>query len=325
MLTTLLIMALGATCVTSFLDPDKGYSTLLVGGDNITAFISSEYTSSKEHGTVISPQRSSLCLKDIHASLVSHDLRVWYTTKSDSAHYYTTTTSALSEGRLVPLLAEGKAGQISGMLSLGSATGKQAKPVSSLISVDEHGALLLLQQDPRSGVWQQFPFYHVSTTNVIELKGYSLRFHAKASSESNPGPGSDQVLIPSSWLRVASSGVIRCIIDGRSACLAPAPKWFQTDSQGVLNVVFATKDASCYKVLIDAFRPANASEDSSEVRWLNAPVLDPSRKLIPKLEFVNSKDDLRTAKTQTGASLISADATDEDVGKAAAAIVLLRE
>lgn len=321
-----LTLATDATCLASFLDSDTGHSILLVGGDKITAFKSSEYVSPKKHGTVIATKDSSMGLKDIHLSTLGDALRVWYTTKADGAHYYTTKISALSEGRLVPLLADGQGGQISGLLSLRPTKGRQDLPVSSLVSVDEHGTLLLLQQDPKSGVWQQFPFYHVSSTNVIEVKGYTLRLQAKALSD--PGDsdsGLDQALIPGCWLRVSSSGVIRCIMNGRTASLTTTAQWFQTNAQGVLNIVFATKDASCYKVSADAFRPAKTSENSSDVRLLDVPTLDPTRKIVPKLEGINSPQDLRAAKTQTGQLLISNDASNEDVEKGAVAIKLLRE
>ena len=321
-----LTLATDATCLTSFLDPDTGHSILLVGGDKITAFKSSEYTSPKKHGTVIATKDSSLGLRDIHVSTLGDVLRVWYTTKADGAHYYTTKISALSEGRMVPLLADGQGGQISGLLSLRPIKGRQELPVSSLVSVDENAALLLLQQDPKSGVWQQFPFYHVSSTDVIEVKGYTLRLQARALSDSGDNsPGPDQALIPGCWLRVSSSGVIRCIINGRTASLSTTGQWFQTNAHGVLNIVFATKDASCYKVRAEVFRPAKTSEDSSEVRLLDVPTLDPTRKIAPRLEGINSAQDLRAAKTQSGTLLISTDVSDEDMEKGAAAIKLLRE
>ena len=310
----------------SFLDPDTRESILLVGGNEITALKSSEYVHPNKPGISIVTKGSSLGLKDIHVSTLRDDLRIWYTTKAAGVQYYTTKMNALSNGRLVPLLPHGQGGQISGLLSLRSTNGQQGLPVSTLVSVNKDASLLLLQQDPRSGVWQQFPFYHASKTNVMEVKGYTLRMQAKASSNSgNNGPGPDQALIPGCWLRVSSSGVIQCIINGRTASLTTTGQWFATNAQGILNILFATKDASCYKVLAEAFRPANTSEDSSAFRLLDAPILDPSLKVVSKLECIKSPQDLRTAKTQTGEMLISTNTSDDDVKKGAAAIKLLRD
>ena len=102
-------------------------------------------------------------------------------------------------------------------------------------------------------------------------------------------------------------------------------QWFQTNAQGVLNIIFATEDASCHKVRADAFRPAKSSEDSGEVRLLDVPALDPTCKLVPKLEGINSPQDLRNARTQAGELLISTDTPEKDVEQGAAAIKLLRE
>ena len=155
-----------------------------MGGDKISTFQPKDYVSPKGHGAIITGLQLELGLKDIHVSTHGDELRVWYTTKTDSASYYATKTSALSEGRLVPLLTEGQGGQISSSLSLRPTKGQPDMPVNSLVSVDEHGALLLLQQDPKSGIWQQFPFYHVSHTNVMKVQGYTLRLQAKAVSDS---------------------------------------------------------------------------------------------------------------------------------------------
>ena len=318
-----LTFAIDATCLASFLDPHTKSSTLLVGGDKIGVFQPKDYVSHQGQATFITTKES---IKDIHVSTLGDALRVWYTTKANGASYYTTKISALTEGRFVPLLADGQGGQISGLLSLKPVTGNSEMPVSSLVSVDENKALLLLQQDPKSGIWQQFPFYHVSTTNVIKVQGYTLRLQAKAlndSSDSKYTP--DRTLIPGCWLRVSSSGVIRCIINGRTTSLAPTGQWLQTNAQGVLNIIFATQDATCYKVRADAFRPANTPEDSSTVRLLDVPLLDPTRKLLPKLKSINSPQDLRSAKTQSGEPLISTDASEKDVQKSVTAIQLLRE
>lgn len=321
----LLTLPIDATCLASFLDPDTEHSVLLVGGEKITAYQPSEYVSPKQHGTIITTNDPSLGLKDIHVSTLGDELRVWYTTKANGAHYYTTKISALSKGRLVPLLADGQGGQISGLLSL-RPRDRQDLPVSSLVSVRNHTDLLLLQQDPKSGVWEQFPFFHFKAdTKVIEVYGYTLRLQAKALSDSgNSDSVPDETLVPTCWLRVSSSGVIRCIINGRTASLNTTGQWFQTDAQGVLNIVFATEDASCYKLRTEAFRPAKTSETSSSVHLLDVPTLDPTRKIVRRLDGINTEQDLRAAKTQSGELLITK-ASDDDVKKAATAIQLLRE
>ena len=214
---------------------------------------------------------------------------------------------------------------MSGSLSLRPSDGHDL-PVSSLVAVKDHKDLLLLQQDPHSGVWEQFPFFHFKAdTKVIEVHGYTLRLRAKALIDSgNNDPGPDGTLIPGCWLKVSSSGVIRCIINSRIASLNTTGQWFQTDSQGVLNIIFATEDASCYKLRTEAFRPAKTSETSNQVRLLDVPTLDPTRKIVRRLDGIKSEQDLRAARTQSGELLITK-ASDSDIKKGATALQILRE
>ena len=107
-----------------------------------------------------------------------------------------TTTSSLSEGVLVPLLAEGRGGRISSMLSLRSQQGESTASVSSLISVDESGNLTLLQQDAVSKIWQEYPLWHASSDNVMEVNGYMLRMHATIVNDDGKPNNESASLIP---------------------------------------------------------------------------------------------------------------------------------
>lgn len=304
-----------------------------MGGQKIYSLTSKEYVSPKGVGTPITTNDKDLGLKDLHVAQAGEDLRVWYTTDSDAAHYYTCKTSALSNGRLVPLLKEGQGGQISSMLSLRSADGDDKQDsgvVSSLMSVDEHGNLMLLQQDSSTSVWQQYPFYHASLTDVMEVRGYTLRLQAVATDgdddDTGTQPGSDQNLVHNCWLRVSSSGLVRCIINGNAGTLSPKSQWLQADSSGTVHVIMSTQDASCVKVFADSFRPSDesAAGDGDGVRPLDGGVLDPSKKIASKLENVQSEEDLRSATNpKTGAKLIPANASDDDLKKAAKAISIL--
>ncbi|KAF7539729.1 hypothetical protein G7Z17_g12369 [Cylindrodendrum hubeiense] len=175
------------------------------------------------------------------------------------------------------------------MLSLKSVNNddSNAALVSSLLSVDENGNLTLLQQDSASQLWQRYPFWHASSENVIELKGYMLRMHAVASSDD------ESPLIPGCWLRVSSSGVVRSIINGRHASLSPTPQWYQANAKGVLNIMLQNDDATCHQFVADSFR---AAKPGSRETSLGNALLDPSKKLIKKLDVGNvSDDDLKAA------------------------------
>ncbi|KAI8717021.1 hypothetical protein NCS52_00997300 [Fusarium sp. LHS14.1] len=305
----------GATCISSYVDPNSHQSILLVGGQNVTAFKAKEYCSPKGAGTPIEMGDLVGSIKDLQVSQSRETLRFWYTTEADAVHYYTTKSTSLSNGKVTPILPEGQGGRISSMISLKSADKHAGSPalVSSLLSVDENGNLTLLQQDSASQLWQKYPFWHASTENVIELRGYMLRMHAVASNDN------ESSLIPGCWLRVSSSGVVRCIVNGRHASLSPVPQWHQTDAKGVLNIMLQNDDATCHQFAADVFRAAKPGSPETN---LEIPILDPSRKMIKKLDGVKTADDVAQLRKPDGTRLVP-NASHDDLKAAADSISTL--
>lgn len=309
---------IGATALSTFIDPEKQYTVLLVAGKEITYFVPKDYFSSTGKGTVMDTLDKISGLKDLHTSQAGDNLRLWYTTTDDAVHYYTTTTSTLSGGTIIPLLPEKQGGRVSGLLS--------AKPVqdqgddllvSSLLSVDENGNLSLLQQDSVSKVWQQYPFWHASEKNVMEVKGYMLRMHATLVNEDPNGGGDGADLIPGCWLCVSSSGVVRCIINGKHATLSPTAQWYQTDAKGVLNILLQTEDATCHRFAAERFKPVQKDADGERV--LDDTLLDPSVKVVGRLNKIQSEEELRNLRRPDGSPVIGPDVPDDDVKAAAKA------
>ncbi|KAF7175180.1 hypothetical protein CNMCM7691_006584 [Aspergillus felis] len=303
----------GATCLASFLDPAKKWTVVLVGGEEITALTYKEYRSPQGGpGTVIDELKKITGLKDLHLSQTGEDLRLWYTTAADAVYYYTTTTTALSEGVVIPLLAKGLGGRISSLLSSRPADGDSRLLVSSLLPVDEHGNLSLLQQDPISQAWQQYPFWHASVETVTPVTGLMVRLHATVV---NDDDGDSADLLPGCWLRVSCSGVVRCIINGRYTTLSPTAEWHQTDAKGVLNILLQTDDATIHQFAVDAYRPAQAPSKpmaTAAERNLTDPVLDPSQKVLPKIESVKTPEDVQNLKKPDGSPLFAKQLDPED-------------
>lgn len=183
--------------------------------------------------------------------------------------------------------------------------------------MDEYGNLYLLQQDTTSLAWQLYPFWHASTENVTEVKGLMVRLHTTVL---NDGDGDTADLLPGCWLRVSSSGLVRCIINGRHTTLSPTLQWYQTDAKGVLNILLQTDDATIHQFAADAYRPVKApSTGGTGERSLSDPILDPTHKLIPKLEGIRTADDVRGLKKPDGTPLLPQDISDEDAKGAAEA------
>ncbi|RAH63727.1 uncharacterized protein BO66DRAFT_476374 [Aspergillus aculeatinus CBS 121060] len=307
----------GATCLASFLDPAKGWTVVLVGGKEITALAYKDYSSHKTSaGTVIDSLKRISDLKDLHVSQTGESLRLWYTTATDAVYYYTTKTTALSEGIVIPLLAKGQGGRISSLLSSRPADGDNKLLVSSLLSVDETGNLSLLQQDPASQVWQQYPFWHASEETITEVKGSMVRLHTTVTNDSD-GDAAD--LLPGCWLRVSCSGLVRCIVNGHHTTLSPTAEWYQTDAKGVLNILLQTDDATIHQFAAEAYRPAQKPSQSVSLssaaaaeRALTDPILDPSRKILPKIQDIKTGDQVKNLKKADGTPLFEKAPDDPD-------------
>ncbi|KAI1490630.1 hypothetical protein F5X96DRAFT_678940 [Biscogniauxia mediterranea] len=119
----------------------------------------------------------------------------------------------------------------------------------------------------------------------------------------NDGNGDTADLLPGCWLRVSSSGL-----------------WYQTDAKGVLNILLQTDDATIHHFAADMYRPANASSTKGTgERNLSDPILDPTNKVIPKLEGIQTADDVRGLKKPDGTPLLPDDISDGDAKGAAEA------
>ncbi|KAJ8212576.1 hypothetical protein LV164_002350 [Aspergillus fumigatus] len=286
----------GATCLASFLDPAKKWTVVLVGGEVITALTYKEYRSPHGGpGAVIDELKKISDLKDLHLSQTGE--------KPPSLVHHS--------GR--------RGGRISSLLSSRPADGDRKLLVSSLLSVDEHGNLSLLQQDPISQAWQQYPFWHASVETVTPVTGIMVRLHATVV---NDGDGDSADLLPGCWLRVSCSGVVRCIINGRHTTLSPTADWHQTDAKGALNILLQTDDATIHKFAVDAYRPAQAPSKpmaTAGERNLMDPVLDPSQKVLPKIEGVQTPADVQNLKKPDGSPLFAKQLEPEDAKGAAAA------
>ncbi|OTA69582.1 hypothetical protein K449DRAFT_418966 [Hypoxylon sp. EC38] len=307
----------GVQSIATFMDPEFNESVLITGGDVLSSHSSDQYLSTRKEGDIIS---SSMNIKDLHIAQADSELRIWYTTLASSVHYYTCKTSALSKGTTTPLLPKGRAGRISPLL----AAHGSGKATSYVLSVGKTGNLTLLQQDPASKIWQNYPFYHASATNMTEVKGYTLRIQAVLDQAASEDKENEKSLIPNCWLRLYSSGTIRCLVNGLEAELSRDGSWFRTDMDGTIHVIFETSDASCHKVFVDCFCAGNSSPSNPNgLRILNAPPLNPSAKVIAKLSNIKSGDDLLAARTQKGERVLGSNVSKADADKAASAIAML--
>ncbi|KAI1415785.1 hypothetical protein F5Y13DRAFT_186641 [Hypoxylon sp. FL1857] len=307
----------GVRGIATFMDPELNESVLITGGDVLSSHSSDQYLSTRKEGDIIA---SSMNIKDLHIAQAGGELIIWYATVASSVHYYACKTSALSKGAVTPLLPKGRAVRISPLLvSHGS-----RKVTSYVLAAGGTGNLTLLQQDPASKIWQSYPFYHASATNMTEVKGYTLRIQAVSDLAASDDKGKERTLIPNCWLKLYSSGTIRCLINGLEAELSRDGSWFRTDMDGTLHVIFETSDASCHKIFVDCFCAGNSVPGNpNDLRILSTPPLNPSAKVVAKLSNIKSGDDLLAARTQKGERVLGPNVSKADADKAANAISML--
>ena len=299
---------LGAQCLTAYNDDDTNYTVFLVGGDVITQYTYDDYKKSTGTGTtIVSDSDSQLGIKDIHNAQDGDNITVWYTTSSDAAYYYSATTSSMSSGLLVQLLPDGAGGQISGRLS---SKNNDDTLVNTLISVDESGDLTILQQASDTKMWASHPFYIPSTTDNLEIPGFTVRIKAHTDVIS---PAEE---ISGCQLHLTSSGFMRVQSNGSTAALDQNGAWYQADHTGTVTIIITTTDMSCHTLQVDKFQATGQDELA-----LDIPPLVPSSKINAKLAAITSGQDLLNAKTQSGQDLIESGTVSSDDADTAATMI----
>lgn len=100
----------------------------------------------------------------------------------------------------------------------------------------------------------------------------------------------------------------------------PTAQRYQTDAKGVPNILLQSDDASCFMFTADAY---GAAKPRSPKTPLQSRVLDPSVKLVQKLDGVSTPADVRALKKHDGTPLIQSSVSDDDVKAAADSIKTL--
>ncbi|KAK3373917.1 hypothetical protein B0T24DRAFT_527345 [Lasiosphaeria ovina] len=305
----------GATSLATYVHPKTGYSVLLVGGDTVTQFTSQEYVSPTSAGTTIIDGAATPGLRGLHASVSLQTVSVWFTTKTDSAYCYTAAVDSMASGQLVPLLAEGHGGKLSGLLQV---SGVDQTVVKTLLSADHKGRVTLVQQAPDTKIWRKRPFYAASRTNNVALHGHATRFQPVAEDLNED----QQKAIGFCQLRLASTGYLRAVVNGQVAAVTADGAWFQTGYDGSLTVFSESKDVPSTLVHVTGFK--THAGDAVEIAVDGSS--DPTEALVAKLRDIKTGQDLLAAKTQEGESLVpQGSISSADAGKAVGALHTLMD
>jgi len=304
----MLTIGLGATCLTSYVDPDKKSSVFLVGGDKITKYTYDEYKKANATGTALSTGPPS-GLKDINTDRDGDQITIWFTTTLDAAYYYAASTNSVDDGALVQLLQDGAGGRLSSLLYSDDADNdSESTLVKTLLSVDESGNLTMLQQASDTNMWEAHPLYVSDEGNNVEVNCFTVRI--KVASDT---PNDENQHTSGCSLHINASGYVRVLRNGKAAVLSQTGDWFEADLSGTVTVIMPTADISCHTLTIDQFRAPNG-----HVTPLKVTVINPSSKAVANLASIKTGQDLLNAKTQSGKNLITPGTVSQaDADKAA--------
>ncbi|KAL2022076.1 hypothetical protein VTK56DRAFT_6120 [Thermocarpiscus australiensis] len=306
----------GATCLATYIDPATSHSVLLVGGDQVTQFTSQQYVSPTSAGTTVIDSSATPGLKGLHASVCRQTVSVWFTTKTDSAYCYTADIASITSGLLVPILAEGRGGKLSGLLEVVSPEDNAV--VKTLLSADHKGNVTLLQQAPDTRIWRKRPFYASSRTNNVALHGHAVRFQAIPEDLNED----QQKAVGFCKLRLVSTGYLRAVVNGQIAAITADGDWYQTGFDGSLTVFSESRDVPSTLVRVAGFKSHAGVEMPISVDGSS----DPAEKLVSKLRDIKTGQDLLNAKTQTGDYLVpQGSISTADAGKAVDALHTLMD
>ena len=288
-----------------------GYSGILVGSTQITAYTTSQYvhrpSSKVKPGIVIQGDLLQVGLKDIHVAQLDAELSVWFTNNNDAAGYYhVDTSSSLSDGRLVSLLSEGDGGRLSGMMTTAN-LGDATVSVNTIISVDESGHLTSLQQSTLAGSWDAYPL--MMSTKVANFKVQSYTTRLRVMTDGNNPAGN-------ATFTLTSSGRVSAIINGKENYVDPNGITMKTDASGETTFIVATADVSSH-----TFQISNVTGADGKDLAIDLQTVDPSGKSMTRLKGITDGPSLKDATTQKGNKLIDPSGLDEDTINQAGTII----
>lgn len=301
----------GSLCIDSYINPTTTFSELAVGGDVITKFDYHQYSVTNSPGTTVVTGDVSLGMTDIHVAQANNNITFWYTTAVNGVHYYSAPLSALNTGQLIQLLGDGEGGRISTMLAAQEAGGSLL--VDTLMSVNQTGALTLLQCASDTGLWQAVPFFAPSATNNMEVSSFTLRFIASSDDPSQP--------VQNCQLHIVASGAVAAISNGVRTTVDQEGRWYQADTVGAVSIIVSTSDMASFTFQVDQFQA-----QGQPAVPLNSLVLNPNAKINEKLASITTGKDLLSAETQSGQPLIEhGTVSDKDADIAAQVLVELNK
>lgn len=225
--------------------------------------------------------------KSLVVTQENNNLSIWSINSKLELSSLTTNTVTMDDQRSSLLLPEGRATVFSPMIYKppGNLNGRQTMIVNS-----GEGELVLMQQSLDTGIWRTEPFYAAAPgSKVTKLQTYTINITVEDTA-SNPVAKGEVFVKPSSDLPL--------IVNGQETILTSQGSWQSLDMSGELALIVPTLGMS--------IQPISVQECRTMTRVaipFAATLIDPSLKVMEKLETLTTFEGLSTATTKEGKSL----------------------
>lgn len=278
-----------------------GTTALLVGGQGLYYWTATDAQKKNQPGTVLSHDQNFQGTVELYVTQTISQMSIFAANMNQGLGYaVANVVDPIRNIRTTPLLPDGKGGRFSALLS-------QDGTILQLVVTNSYGVLTMLQQNIKDGIWNAIPLFTPSLSSNHDFQAYTVHIDLLDASFT---PLADQTVLLTSarWSEI--------VVNGRSVSVGPAGLPVVSDGAGTVTLLIPTEDISASAFSI-------SSVYGSSVLAGSVPI-DPTFKVNQKLKTINTGDDLRKAKLQSGGSLLNGlDVASGDVDEAAKAIAQL--
>ncbi|KAL8799637.1 MAG: hypothetical protein Q9182_005739 [Xanthomendoza sp. 2 TL-2023] len=272
----------GATRIAPVFKAD-GSSDLIVAGEGLTYFKSSDMAYKGADGFLISNDPMFRSVRDLDVSInTSGDptISVFVSNKALALGYVTTSIKKI--GReippTIPLLPEGQGGYFASFVA---SSGNK-----SLICASNDGTLTLFEQAADTLLWKRSPFNVASLDKNIEITCHQTRLTLL---------DAQQAALTGGKAIISSSGSLLLTINGQQTILDGEGTEVTADHSGAITIVCPTGDISAYTYTITDI------SDSKAEPLDGALTIDPAQKVHNRMMNLLATDGaLKSAKTPSG-------------------------
>jgi hypothetical protein len=290
----------GAHCITTVDDAGSGETDLLVAGSGIWRLTHDLCVVSGSQPTLVLSDPLFQGIEEVLIDQQSNEVTIWVANSDHTMVYLHTTVDFPTSGvaPAVPLVASGEGAGFASMRN-------QSTGFLFFFLTDDRGQISRLEQDPVSSLWKNTPFFTPSLNENILFTSYTTHISLTAA---------DDTPLTNIELLLRSSGWVSIIINGHNTSVGPDGIAIRTDRKGTITLIIPTEDISSHTFTLDDM-PGQTVLDGQSFQ------IDPATKIHAALAKIQSGDDLKNAKTQSGKNVVDGDTVSkDDMDKAATAI-----